>query len=133
MPARRSRPLPALLALLALLAAALVAACGSTDQPASASADSVALSATDDACQAARTDLAAGSTTFTVTNDGAKETEVYVYAPQGGAFTKVVGEVEDIGPGTSRDLTVDLAPGRYELACKPGQTGNGIRQQLTVS
>ena len=47
--------------------------------------------------------------------------------------TTVVAEVENIGPGTSRDMTADLAPGTYEIACKPGQTGDGIRAQLTVT
>ncbi len=46
--------------------------------------------------------------TFEVTNKGSKVTEVYVYGEQGGEFTKVISEVENIGPGTSRDMSVDL-------------------------
>jgi uncharacterized cupredoxin-like copper-binding protein len=68
-----------------------------------------------------------------VTNDGSKVTEVYVYAKSGDAFTRVVSEVENIGPGTSRDLDVDLSAGTYEVACKPGQKGDGIRQKITVT
>jgi uncharacterized cupredoxin-like copper-binding protein len=68
-----------------------------------------------------------------VTNDGSKVTEVYVYAKSGDAFTKVVSEVENIGPGTSRDLDADLSAGTYEVACKPGQKGDGIRQKITVT
>jgi len=60
-------------------------------------------------------------------------TEVYVYGEQDGAYTRVISEVENIGPGTSRDMEVDLAGGTYEVACKPGQTGDGIRTQITVS
>jgi uncharacterized cupredoxin-like copper-binding protein len=45
----------------------------------------------------------------------------------------VVSEVENIGPGTSRDMDVDLSAGTYEVACKPGQKGDGIRQQITVT
>ncbi|MDQ1599118.1 MAG: iron uptake system component EfeO, partial [Actinomycetota bacterium] len=71
--------------------------------------------------------------TFAVTNDGSKVTEVYVYAKSGDAFTKVISEVENIGPGTSRDLDVDLSAGTYEVACKPGQKGDGIRQKVTVT
>jgi iron uptake system component EfeO len=41
--------------------------------------------------------------------------------------------VENIGPGTMRDLSVDLGAGTYEVACKPGQTGDGIRQKITVT
>ena len=42
-------------------------------------------------------------------------------------------QVENIGPGTSRDFTVDLSAGTYEVACKPGQKGDGIRTPVTVS
>ena len=89
--------------------------------------------ASDEACEVAETELQAGDTTFAVTNDGDQVTEVYVYGEQGGAYTKVVSEVENIGPGTSRDMDVDLAAGSYEIACKPGQKGDGIRQEVTVS
>ena len=93
----------------------------------------VAVTATDTACTLSKSELAAGSTTFEVTNSGSKVTEVYVYGEADGAFTKVVSEVENIGPGTSRDMTVDLGGGTYEIACKPGQTGDGIRAKVTVA
>ena len=87
-------------------------------------------SASDDSCDAATRPIsAAGKTTFRITNDGSKVTEVYVYA----AGDRVVTERENIGPGTSADLTVSLAAGAYELACKPGQKGDGIRQAITVT
>ena len=71
--------------------------------------------------------------TFDVTNDGAKTTEVYVYGKgSDGDFDKVVGEVENVAPGLSRSFAVNLAGGSYELACKPDQTGDGIRTALTV-
>ena len=44
-----------------------------------------------------------------------------------------MGEVENIGPGLSRNLVVDLPKGTYEGACKPGMVGDGIRQTLTVT
>ena len=44
-----------------------------------------------------------------------------------------MGEVENIGPGLSRDLVVDLPKGTYEGACKPGMVGDGIRETLTVT
>lgn len=78
------------------------------------------------------TDLPAGPTTFEVTNTGSSVTEVYVYGEENGEYTKVISEVENIGPGTSRDMAVDLASGTYEIACKPGQTGDGIRTEFTV-
>lgn len=117
-------------ALLCLLAAPVLASCGDSGP---ASGTSVAVEASDDACKVADTELDAGPVTFKVTNKGSKVTEVYVYGEQGGEFTKIVSEVENIGPGTSRDLSVDLAGGTYEIACKPGQTGDGIRTKVTVT
>jgi iron uptake system component EfeO len=117
---------------LMLLTAAALAACGGSADGAG-SAAAVAVTADDDSCTVADTELAAGDTTFEVTNEGSKVTEVYVYGESGGTFTKVVSEVENIGPGTSRDLDVDLAAGDYEIACKPGQKGDGIRQAITVT
>ncbi len=89
----------------------------------------VEIAASDDACVPADTELDAGSTTFRVTNEGKQVTEVYVYA----AGDRVVTERENIGPGTSADFSVDLAAGTYEIACKPGQTGDGIRQEIIVT
>jgi iron uptake system component EfeO len=123
------RPALALPALLCVLAVAVLAACGDSDT----AGVSVAVEASDDACKVSDTELDAGPVTFEVTNKGGKVTEVYVYGEQGGEFTKVISEVENIGPGTSRDMSVDLGGGNYEIACKPGQTGDGIRSKLTVS
>jgi iron uptake system component EfeO len=52
-----------------------------------------------------------------------------VYAPG----DRVMGEVENIAPGLSRELRVELTAGSYETACKPGMIGKGIRSALTVS
>lgn len=102
-----------------------VAACSNG----AAKTDAIAITATDTECRVARTDLPAGDTTFRVTNDGKDVTEVYVYADG----DKVVTEKEDIGPGTSATFTADLAAGEYQVACKPGQTGNGIRTTIHVT
>lgn len=104
--------------------ALVVAACTGTDDK-----DAVAVKATDSKCEVATTTLAAGSRTFRVTNGGRDVTEVYVYGPG----DEVKGEVENIGPGTSRNLTVKLGPGDYEVACKPGMKGDGIRTKIVVT
>ena len=39
------------------------------------------------------------------------------------AGDRVMGEVENIGPGLSRDFRVELPAGAYETACKPGMIG----------
>nr|WP_255480014.1 iron uptake system protein EfeO [Quadrisphaera sp. RL12-1S] len=93
-----------------------------------AAAASVAINASDSACQVAKTDLPGGVTTFSITNTGSQVTEVYVYDGD-----RIVTEKENIGPGTSYDLTVDLTEGKYQVACKPGMVGDGIRQAIAVT
>ena len=93
----------------------------------------MAVTASDDSCDLDRTDLPSGDVTLAVTNKGSSVTEVYVYGEDDGEFTRVVSEVENIGPGTSQDLHASLPAGTYEVACKPGQTGEGIRTTVTVS
>jgi iron uptake system component EfeO len=91
----------------------------------------IGVTATDSSCDVARNGATAGPVTFQVTNSGTKVTEFYVYADG----DRVVGEVENIGPGVKRQLTVNLAaPGTYQTVCKPGMgSGAGIRHDFTVS
>jgi iron uptake system component EfeO len=91
-------------------------------------AGATAVVSTDSKCTPEKTTFDAGTITFEVKNDGTKVTELYVYSEG----DKIEGEVENVGPGTSRQVTVNLQGGKYELACKPGQTGNGIRTPITV-
>lgn len=121
------------LALLPALAlAVLTAACGGSDDGdggSSSAADTIPVAATDDACDVEASELAAGTHEFAVTNNGSKVTEFYVYAEG----DRVMAEVENIAPGLSRDLLVELPAGEYETACKPGMVGDGIRNPLTVT
>lgn len=116
-----------------LLAAGVVtlgAAACSSDAPSTPSAGGpIEVTATDTECKVARTDAAAGTSTFKITNGGTKVTEFYVYA----AGDRVMGEVENIGPGVSREFIVELPAGSYETACKPGMIGKGIRAAFTVT
>jgi iron uptake system component EfeO len=89
----------------------------------------VAVKATDSECDLSRRDVQSGTSTFTVTNGGSKVTEFYVYAEG----DRVMGEVENIGPGLKRDLIVELPTGKYQAVCKPGMVGSGIRGDLTVA
>jgi len=89
----------------------------------------ITVGASDNDCAISTTKLDAGPATFKVTNKGTKVTEFYVYAEG----DRILGEVENIGPGLSRNLIVDLPKGTYEGACKPGMVGDGIRETLTVT
>jgi uncharacterized cupredoxin-like copper-binding protein len=110
----------------------LLAGCGSDSS--SASAAKATVKAGDSTCELSKDEFAAGSVEFEVENTGKDTTEVYVYGKgAGGDFDKVVGEVENVAPGTSRDFTVKVGGGTYEVACKPGQKGDGIRKTITVT
>ncbi|WFE64079.1 iron uptake system protein EfeO [Micromonospora sp. WMMD714] len=118
------------LAAVGALAVTGVAACGGKDERQDAeAANTVKVKATDSVCEVDVTELDAGQATFTVTNSGSKVNEFYVYA----AGDRVMGEVENIAPGLSRELRVELPAGTYETACKPGMSGRGIRGALKVS
>ncbi|WP_433210557.1 iron uptake system protein EfeO [Dactylosporangium sp. CS-047395] len=125
-----------LLALSAVPALAVVALAGCGDdksdsQPGAAASGNgkIAVTATDSECKVEKTEAASGPVTFTVSNKGGKVTEFYVYA----TGDRIVGEVENVAPGLTRDLIVELPAGSYETACKPGMVGNGIRGQFKAT
>ncbi len=119
---------------LALVALVLpLAACVDNDaSPAASGAPGRALtvSSTQDACEVSATTAPSGTLTFAVSNDGTDVTEFYLLGEDG---LRVVSEVENIGPGLTRDLVVQVRPGTYYTACKPGMVGDGIRAEFTVT
>ncbi|MFJ6165003.1 iron uptake system protein EfeO [Micromonospora orduensis] len=118
------------LAAAGVLAMTGVSACSDSAKDDEAGAGGpIVVKASDTACEVGTTDLGAGTATFKITNSGAKVTEFYVYA----SGDRVMGEVENIAPGLSRELRVELPAGTYETACKPGMSGKGIRGALKVS
>ncbi|RBY75862.1 peptidase M75 [Blastococcus sp. TF02-09] len=116
----------------ALALVVLTAACGESDDAAGGSspaAETIPVAASDDACDVGTAELEAGTYEFEVTNGGSTTTEFYVYAEG----DRVMAEAENIAPEQSRPLLVELPAGEYETACKPGMTGDGIRNPLTVT
>jgi iron uptake system EfeUOB component EfeO/EfeM len=67
----------------------------------------------------------AGTTVFSVTNNGTEAGEFEVLEG-----TQVLDEVEDIVPGVTQDMTIDLEPGTYELICYLDDSPRGT---LTVT
>ena len=117
----------------AALALPLLAACTDNSQTGAAAAGddrALAVRATDTECTVSAGAAPSGSLSFSVTNGGSKVTEFYLLGADG---LRIVGEVENIGPGLSRDLVVVAAPGEYFTACKPGMIGDGIRARFTVT
>jgi iron uptake system component EfeO len=126
MPTSLRRPLTGLIALAAVAAAS---ACTSTEDTGGSGGGSIEVTASDDGCELSDTDLDAGLHTFEVTNDGSQVTEFYVYAEG----DRIMQEVENIGPGLTSELRVELPAGEYEGACKPGMIGDGIRTSISVT
>ena len=109
--------------------AVLLTACGTTT-PEEEKGGAIAVAANDDACEVARGDADAGTITFEVTNKGSRVTEFYLYAEG----DRIMGEVENITPGLTRRLIVEVSEGgEYETACKPGMKGKGIRDAFRVN
>ena len=130
--ARTTRTRTPALAVGALSAAALaLAGCSGTDSAsAGQTGGAIVVTASDTECRVSATSAPAGTITFTVTNKGSKINEFYVYAEG----DRIMGEVENVAPGLSRDFHVEIAdPGKYETACKPGMVGDGIRAAFTVT
>ena len=108
--------------------ALVTAGCADTSSAGKPAATSLTVKAGDNSCEVSATTVDAGRHTFAVTNDASQVNEVYIYA----AGDRIVGEVESVGPATTRNLIVDLKAGNYQVACKPGMVGTGIRTALTV-
>ncbi len=95
------------------------------------SGDAIDVQAKEDACQVAADSVESGTSTFSITNEGERVTEFYVLADDG---LRVIAERENIAPGSTADLTVQLEPGNYFTACKPGLRGANVGQsEFTVT
>jgi iron uptake system component EfeO len=96
---------------------------GATDGP-------IQVVSTDSKCTVSAGTAPSGNLTFAVKNDGAQVTEFYLLGADG---LQIVGEVENIGPGLTRNLVVTAGTGKYTTACKPGMQGDGIKAPFEVT
>ena len=125
-----SRSRASLLAALALLVP--LAAC-TDNADSSAGSDgggAISVESSDDACEVSATEAPSGTIVFTVENTGSDVTEFYLL---GDDQIRIIGEVENIGPGLTRKLVVEASPGDYFTACKPGMKGDGIQAPFAVT
>jgi plastocyanin len=110
----------------------VVAACGDDDETtteaaASGAGGTIDISETEFAIDPADPTASAGEITFAITNDGAI---VHNLEVEGNGVEEVS---DDIQPGQSGELTVDLEPGTYELYCAIGDHAEqGMEGTLTV-
>jgi iron uptake system component EfeO len=91
--------------------------------------DAIQVTAADSKCETSTKSVPAGHVTLAIENTGAKATEVEILFPD----DRIVSEKENIGPGTKYTLTAEVKAGSYEIACRPGMKGHGVRQKLTVT
>ncbi|MCC3283876.1 iron uptake system protein EfeO [Arthrobacter caoxuetaonis] len=112
-----------------LLAVTALTLSGCTDNNAVADG-AITVTSTAQECSVSTGTTPGGTIRFDVTNEGSEVTEFYLLAEDG---LRIVGEVENIGPGLTRDLVVMAPEGEYFTACKPGMVGEGIRAAFTVT
>lgn len=119
---------PAATAVLALACLPPLSGCAQNASVGSAQA-TISVVSRDDACELNPRQTPAGVVKFAVANKGSQESEFYLLAADG----NVVGEVEDIGPGLTRELKVTVTAGDYLANCKPGMKGAGQKVAFQVT
>jgi iron uptake system component EfeO len=110
-------------------AAALTAVTACTAKSDAKDGDAIQVTAADSKCTTSAKSIPAGQVTLKIENTGSKATEVEILFPD----ERIVSEKENIGPGTKYTLTAEVKAGSYEIACRPGMKGHGVRQKLTVT
>ena len=118
------------LAVIGIAATAALAGCTSTAPISGGPSGAITVNAADTSCEIGTNEAPAGTISFAINNTGTKVTEFYLY----GAGDRIMGEAENIGPGLSRQMIVEVPDGgTYTTACKPGMVGDGIRSPFTVT
>ena len=102
-----------------------LAAC--TDNNAVAEAGPIKVSSTNDACTLSSQAAKSGNLTFTIQNDGSQVTEFYLLAEDG---LRIIGEVENIGPGLTRNLVVTATGGEVHDGVQARHAGRRNPRRL---
>lgn len=116
----RLRPIATAAGALAGAAALALALTGCVPNKADATAEAIAVTLTDTSCTVSTDTAKAGPITFQVTNSGSDVNEFELLATD---KLRIVGEKENIGPGTTVNYVVQLAEGDYFSACRKGMVG----------
>ena len=116
---------------LVLAAVASLALSGCVRNDDGSAEGAIAVSSSADACEVGTQEAPSGTVAFDVENTGDQVSEFYLLADDG---LRIVGEVENIAPGSSRTLTLQAQPGTYYTVCKPGMVGEGVgKAEFTVT
>ena len=131
----------------AVAGAGMLAACSESRS----SEDAIKVAVTEQSFSMPSATIEAGDVTFSASNEGSSVHELEVFTVPNGvdatsleitnnvadteaAGMDVVDEVEDIAPGTTADLTVNLDPGTYALICNlPGHYAEGMVLEFEVA
>ncbi|UKA48838.1 EfeM/EfeO family lipoprotein [Arthrobacter sp. FW305-123] len=108
----------------------VLAGCTDNSKTTGAADGPIQVSSTANECKVSTGTAPSGNLTFAVKNEGTEVTEFYLLAEDG---LRILGEVENIGPGITRNLVVTAPAGKYNTACKPGMQGEGIRASFEVT
>lgn len=108
----------------------VLAGCTDNTKTTAAADGPIQVSSTANECKVSAATAPSGNLTFAVKNEGTEVTEFYLLAEDG---LRILGEVENIGPGITRNLVVTAPAGKYNTACKPGMQGDGIRASFEVT
>ncbi|MFF1573323.1 iron uptake system protein EfeO [Leifsonia sp. NPDC058292] len=117
----RTRTLGSLLGVLAGAATVTIALSGCVPNQASADAEALSVTLTDDKCTVSTDTAPSGAITFQVTNKGSDVNEFEILADD---KLRIAGEKENIGPGTTVNYVVQLSEGSYFTACRKGMVGS---------
>ena len=90
---------------------------------------SIKVAASDKSCDLSASTAPSGPVTFTISNTGSDVTELEILAAD---KLRIVGEKENVGPGTNPTYVAQLEPGTYYTSCKPGMVGAGVGETKFV-
>ncbi|PFG28150.1 putative lipoprotein involved in iron transport [Corynebacterium renale] len=111
------------LVLLPVVAPLVLSGCVA-NEPASteaASGEAIPVEITDTTCGIDVNEVESGRVAFTLKNAGTVRNEFEILAED---KLRIVGERENLGPGTTTDYTLLLQPGNYYTACKKNMVGS---------
>jgi len=90
----------------------------------------ITVTSTDNSCDLSTDTAPAGNLVYKVTNSGSGVIAFYLYDPR---KQRIVGRVEDIAPGLSRDLVMNLPAGTYVRTCETDTVADGGSGDFTVT
>ncbi|AOZ73215.1 PbrT family lead (Pb2+) uptake porter [Boudabousia tangfeifanii] len=93
---------------------------GSTAGTAETNDGPIQVTITDDSCKVSTDTIPSGTVKFELKNEGTVRNEFEILAED---KLRIVGERENLGPGTTVNYTLNLEPGSYFTACKTNMIG----------